>query len=279
MFLISKQCSAVVKRILSTAFREKFMCLSGLQSTRKSCIILCVCLACSAVLNFLDESFSCLGKQINVSLVFSVAKWLFTVLMLSHVIIGLWSVKFDGSFNNEFAIEWNISLGRILHSLCVRRKKGRGREKSAKEGKREGKEASLTLSPQSPSFFSSSLSPSPFDACYTGYILHSQQHWTPDLPWNVGLASESPRNLPFIISRSALLHISNRRFPRLFNSLSKLCRWKAHSENSDWSFCYNGVAFLTDIVWVFACSRVEITHKKNWSKSREFLNIVFKFFK
>ena len=74
MFLISKQCFAVVKRILSTAFREEFMCLSGLQSTRKSCIILCVCLACSAVLNFLDESFSCLGKQINVSLVFSVAK-------------------------------------------------------------------------------------------------------------------------------------------------------------------------------------------------------------
>ena len=52
---------------------------------RKSCIILCMSLVCSAVLNFCDESFShinCLGKRINVSLVFSVAKWLFTVLKL-----------------------------------------------------------------------------------------------------------------------------------------------------------------------------------------------------
>ena len=49
-------------------------------------------LVCSAVLNFCYESFfriNCMGKQINVSLVFSVAKWLFTVLMISHVIIGL----------------------------------------------------------------------------------------------------------------------------------------------------------------------------------------------
>ena len=123
-FLIFKQCFAVVKRILSTASREELMCLSVLQSTRKSCIILCTSLVCTAGLNFCDESyaFSCLGKQIDVSLVYSVAKWSFTVLMLSHVIIGLWSVKFDGSFNNEFAIEWNISLGRILHSLRGRRK-------------------------------------------------------------------------------------------------------------------------------------------------------------
>ena len=72
MFLISKQCFAVVKTILSTAWREELMCLSGLQSTRKSCVILCMSLVCNAVLNFSDESFSCLGKQINVSLVFQV---------------------------------------------------------------------------------------------------------------------------------------------------------------------------------------------------------------
>ena len=134
------------------------MCLSGLQSTRKSCIILCVCLVCSAVLNFLDESFSFLGKQFNVSLVFSVAKWLFTVLMLSHVIIGLWSVKFDGSLNNEFAIEWNISLDRILHSLCGRRKKGRGRgggggRKARKKGKGKGSRRPLPSLPNPPLFF------------------------------------------------------------------------------------------------------------------------------
>ena len=76
MFLISKQCFAVVKRILSTASREELMCLSVLQSTRKSCIILCTSLVCTAGLNFCDESyaFSCLGKQIDVSLVYSVAK-------------------------------------------------------------------------------------------------------------------------------------------------------------------------------------------------------------
>ena len=76
MFLIFKQCFAVVKRILSTASREELTCLSVLQSTRKSCIILCMSLVYTAVLNFCDESyaFSCLGKQINVSLVFSVAK-------------------------------------------------------------------------------------------------------------------------------------------------------------------------------------------------------------
>ena len=59
--------------------------LVGLLSTRKSCIILCMSVVCSAVLNFCDESFShinCLGKRINVSLVFSVAKWLFTIVML-----------------------------------------------------------------------------------------------------------------------------------------------------------------------------------------------------
>ena len=166
MFLISKQCFAVVKRILSTASREELMCLSVLQSTRKSCIILCMSLVCTAGLNFCDESyaFSCLGKQINVSLIFSVAKWLFTVLMLSHVIIGLWSVKFDGSFNNEFAIEWNISLGRILHSLCGRRKKGRGRgggRKARKKGK--GREAGVPypLSPI-PLFFFLPPYPLPF---------------------------------------------------------------------------------------------------------------------
>ena len=38
--------------------------------------------------------------------------------------------------------------------------KGRGREKSAKEGKRE-----------SPSFFPSSLYPIPFDACYAGSMI------------------------------------------------------------------------------------------------------------
>ena len=156
MFLISKQCFAVVKRILSTASREELMCLSVLQSTRKSCIILCMSVVCSAVLNFFDESFSCLGKQINVSSVFSVAKWLFTVLMLSHVIIGLWSVKFDGSFNNEFAIEWNISLGRILHSLWGRRKKGRGRgggRKARKRGKGKGSRRPLPSLPNPPLFF------------------------------------------------------------------------------------------------------------------------------
>ena len=51
-------------------------------------------------------------------------------------------------------------------SLRGRRKKGRGRgwgrEKSAKEGKR-GK-GNLPL-------FSSSLSPTPFDACYTGWLM------------------------------------------------------------------------------------------------------------
>ena len=181
MFLISKQCFAVVKGILSTASREELMCLSVPQSTRKSCIILCMSLVCTAGLNFCDESyaFSCLGKQIDVSLVYSVAKWSFTVLMLSHVIIGLWSVKFDGSFNNEFAIEWNISLGRILHSLCGRRKKGRGRgggRKARKKGKGKGSRRPLPSLPNPPLFFSSSLSPSPFAACYTGYILHSQQH-------------------------------------------------------------------------------------------------------
>ena len=134
------------------------MCLSVLQSTRKSCIILCMSLVCTAGLNFCDESyaFSCLGKQINVSLVFSVAKWLFTVSMLSHVIIGLWSVKFDGSFNNEFAIEWNISLGRILHSLCGRRQKGRGRgggRKARKKGKGKGSRRPLPSPPNPPLFF------------------------------------------------------------------------------------------------------------------------------
>ena len=76
MFLISKQCFAVVKRIRSTASREELMCLSVLQSTSKSCIILCTSLVCTAGLNFCDESyaFSCLGKQIDVSLVYSVAK-------------------------------------------------------------------------------------------------------------------------------------------------------------------------------------------------------------
>ena len=202
--------------------------------------------------------------------------------MLSHVIIGLWSVKFDGSFNNEFAIEWNICRGRILHSLCVRRKKGRGRgggRNGRKRGKGKGSRRPFPLSPQSPSFFFFLPIPFPFRRLLSRLHTAYSTTLTPDIPWNVGLASESPRNLPFIISRSALLHISNRRFPRLFNSLSKLCRWKTHIENSDWSFCYNGVAFSTDIVWVFACSRVEITHKKNWPKSREFLNNVFKFFK
>ena len=85
MFLIFKQCFAVVKRILSTASWQELMCLSGLLSTRKSCIILCMSLVWSAFLSFCDESFShinCLGKRIYVSLVFSVAKWFFTVLML-----------------------------------------------------------------------------------------------------------------------------------------------------------------------------------------------------
>ena len=96
------------------------------------------------------------GKQMNVSLVFSVAKWLFTVLMLSHVIIGLWSVKFDGSFFNEFAIEWNISLGRILHSLRGRREKGRGLgggRKARKRGTGKGSRRPLPSLPNPPLFF------------------------------------------------------------------------------------------------------------------------------
>ena len=184
MFLIFKQCFAVVKRILSTASREELMCLSVLQSTRKSCIILCMSLVYTAVLNFCDESyaFSCLGKQINVSLVFSVAKWLFTVLMLSHVIIGLWFVKFDGSFNNEFAIEWNISLGRILHSLRGRRKKGRGRgggRKARKRGTGKGSRRPLPLSP-SPSFFFLPPYPLPFStpATQAAYcIVNNTNSW------------------------------------------------------------------------------------------------------
>ena len=49
-----------------------------------------------------------------------------------------------------------------------KREGGLGREKGAKEGKREG---SLALSPQFPFFFPSSLSPTPFDACYAGYLI------------------------------------------------------------------------------------------------------------
>jgi len=56
-----------------------------------------------------------------------------------------------------------------LSSLRGRRKKVRGREKSAKVVKRVPYR--LTLSPQFPSFPPSSLSPTPFNACYAGYTL------------------------------------------------------------------------------------------------------------
>ena len=58
----------------------------------------------------------------------------------------------------------------------------------------------------------------------------------PDLPWNVGLPSESPLILPFKILKSALLQISKSRFPWLFKLLSKLFRWVAHNEDSEKSF-------------------------------------------
>ena len=74
-------------------------------------------------------------------------------------------------------------------SLRGRRKKGRGRgwrrEKSAKEGKR-GK-GNLPL-------FSSSLSPTPFDACYTGWLMLNTIsrtlafficRWNSGDPWNI----------------------------------------------------------------------------------------------
>ena len=56
----------------------------------------------------------------------------------------------------------------VLSSLQGRRKKGRGREKSTKEGKGKGAFPSL---PNPPPFFPFSLSPTPFDACYAGYVL------------------------------------------------------------------------------------------------------------
>ena len=52
-------------------------------------------------------------------------------------------------------IDKNFPISPIL-SPCVTRKKGRGREKSTKEG-------------NPPPFFPSSLSPTPFDPCYEGY--------------------------------------------------------------------------------------------------------------
>ena len=77
MTLIFKQRFAVVKIIFSTASREVLMFLSGPLSIRKSCIILCISLDCSAALNFCGElpsRINCLGKRVSVSLVFVVAK-------------------------------------------------------------------------------------------------------------------------------------------------------------------------------------------------------------
>ena len=61
-----------------------------------------------------------------------------------------------------------IKFRQTLISLRGRRKKGReggGKREKRESGKRE---VSLTLSPQPPPFFPSSLPPTPFDACYAG---------------------------------------------------------------------------------------------------------------
>ena len=71
------------------------------------------------------------------------------------------------SFIVSGIVAWGSTNSYFL-SLRGGRKKGRvrGREKSAKEGKMKG---SLPSLPNPSPFFPSSLSPTPFDACYAGY--------------------------------------------------------------------------------------------------------------
>ena len=59
----------------------------------------------------------------------------------------------------------------------IKREGGEGREKSAK-GKKEGSWAPSPPSlPNSPPFFPSSLSPTPFDTCYAGHNIHRVRYF------------------------------------------------------------------------------------------------------
>ena len=83
---------AVVLKIVYTASRE--VITFGTMSSRNSLIVLCMCSVCSVALNFCGDSFShrnCFGRCSNVSLIIGATGFWLIVLMLIHVIIGLWS--------------------------------------------------------------------------------------------------------------------------------------------------------------------------------------------
>ena len=78
------------------ASREVITFSDGKVSSRNSLIIiiLCMCSVCNVAQNFCGDSFSpvnCFGRCNNVSLIVGATGFWLIVLMLIHVIIGLWS--------------------------------------------------------------------------------------------------------------------------------------------------------------------------------------------
>ena len=76
------------------ASREVITFSEGTESSRNLLIILCTCSVCHMALNFCAESFSqinCFGRCNNVLLISGATGFWSIVLLLIHVITGLWS--------------------------------------------------------------------------------------------------------------------------------------------------------------------------------------------
>ena len=91
---IFRHSFAVVVKIFSMASREVITFSDGTVSSRNSLIILCTCSVCHVDLNFCAQSFSqinCFGRCNNVLLITGTTEFWSIVLLLIHVITGLWS--------------------------------------------------------------------------------------------------------------------------------------------------------------------------------------------
>ena len=86
-------------------------------------------------------------------------------------------IKYSKNATRKDSIKYNSFISAYIACVVGIKKGGEeGRKKSAK-GKNGRERRLLPLSPIPPSFFPSSLSPTPFDTCYAGHNIHRVRYF------------------------------------------------------------------------------------------------------